>query len=443
MLGGSTSSVNGVIFVSLSIISLVVMIFIGVLIQNSLGLVILLTVGVLISLGHTSFFRVSHRSILRIESPIGNSLVALTLILFLLCLVVCLGDLKIASLCMFIQLVLILTFKVNKILLFYFCFEARAIPILVIIINWGYSPERYTAAVWIVVYTVAGRLPFLYVVLGKYSDILLTRTVVDMFRWQESVMLLLPFLVKFPLFGVHYWLPLAHVEAPLIGSMLLAGILLKLGGYGILVVFSVFTLRGVIVARLVLWSLVGGFVVCLHIIISRDIKKFIALRSVAHINVRILGVCLGYRRSILASKVILIRHGLCRALLFYLANVRYVVASSRALFLIKGMINLIPLFCLMLILFCSVNIAAPPSLRFIRELFLCPALVYSQPIIVILFIGGLFMAVLYSMYLYYAVAHGYSNYWSYYCKDLNTKDYTIISLPLFGLLFLIFCLEFF
>lgn len=149
---------------------------------------------------------------------------------------------------------------------------------------------------------------------------------------------------------------------------------------------------------------------CIHIIMSRDIKKFIALRRVAHINVRILGVCLEYTSSILASKVMLISHGLCRALLFYLANVRYRVVGSRALSLIKGIINLMPLFCLGLILFCSVNIAAPPSLSFVRELFLCPALVYSQPIIIIAFIGGLFIAVLYSMFLYYSVAHGYSNY---------------------------------
>jgi len=183
--------------------------------------------------------------------------------------------------------------------------------------------------------------------------------------------------------------------------------------------------------------------VCIHIISSRDIKKFIALSRVAHINVRILGMCIQYTRSILASKIMLIRHGLCRALLFYLANVSYTAAGSRALFLIKGIINLIPMFCLILILFCSVNMAAPPSLRFVRELFLCPALVYSEPVIIILFIGGLFIAVLYSMYLYYTVAHGYSNYWSNYCKDLTAKDYIIMSLPLLGLLFLILFLDFF
>lgn len=89
-------------------------------------------------------------------------------------------------------------------------------------------------------------------VLGKYRDILLSRTVEEVFRWQERVLLLLPFLVKFPLFGVHYWLPLAHVEAPLIGRILLAGILLKLGGYGVLVVFRVFTLRRLAVSSLIM-----------------------------------------------------------------------------------------------------------------------------------------------------------------------------------------------
>jgi len=147
MLGGFTSSVNGAILLSLSIIPLVIIIFIRVLRQDFVGLGTIMALGVLRRLGHSSFFRYTYNSIISIERSIGNRLVALTLILSILCLVVCLGDWKIATLCIIIQLVLVITFKVNKILLFYFCFEARAIPILVIIINWGYRPERYTAAV--------------------------------------------------------------------------------------------------------------------------------------------------------------------------------------------------------------------------------------------------------------------------------------------------------
>jgi len=135
MLRSFASSVNGAIFPYLSLISLIIILFFSVLRQKFVALRVLLAVGILRRLGHSSFFRYSYSSTLRIENPIGNRLVALTLILFLLCLVECLGDVKIAALCMFIQLVLVMTFKVNKILLFYFCFEARAIPILIIIIS--------------------------------------------------------------------------------------------------------------------------------------------------------------------------------------------------------------------------------------------------------------------------------------------------------------------
>lgn len=183
--------------------------------------------------------------------------------------------------------------------------------------------------------------------------------------------------------------------------------------------------------------------VCIHIVSSSDIKKLIALRRVAHINVRVVGLSLGYSSSVISAKIILVRHGLCRAFLFYLANSSYLARGSRAIILIKGILNLIPVFRLWLVLYCSVNIAAPPSLSFVRELLLCPRLVTSQPYSVIFFIVGLFIAVLYSMFLYYSVCHGSNNEWSNKTGDLKSVDHRLLFMSLRGLFLLILVVEVF
>jgi NADH:ubiquinone oxidoreductase subunit 4 (subunit M) len=113
-------------------------------------------------------------------------------------------DPTIIFLCVFIQIVLVLTFKVRKVLMFYFSFEASIIPMLLIIIKRGYRPERYTAALWIVVYTVAGRLPFLFIILISFSRRLVTSMEGRVKGFIFSLVVLMPFIVKFPLFGVHY-----------------------------------------------------------------------------------------------------------------------------------------------------------------------------------------------------------------------------------------------
>lgn len=134
-------------------------------------------------------------------------MILLTLILFLFRVVVVIKtiDKYMVFLCLIIQSVLIFTFKVSKILLFYFRFEATIIPMLLIILARGYRTERFAAATWMVVYTVAGRLPFLFLILVNFSDIII---IISGRREKTGVLFrllcLLPFIVKFPLFGVHY-----------------------------------------------------------------------------------------------------------------------------------------------------------------------------------------------------------------------------------------------
>jgi len=136
----------------------------------------------------------------------------------------------------FILIILVLAFRIINLMGFYIFFEAVLIPIIIIVFKWGNQPERLQAGKYILLYTLLGSLPLLIILLGVRSVSSISWSYIGLFncrlRKLSIFLLLLAFLVKIPIYGVHLWLPKAHVEAPVAGSIILAGVLLKLGGYG-------------------------------------------------------------------------------------------------------------------------------------------------------------------------------------------------------------------
>lgn len=314
-----------------------------------------------------------------------------------------------------LTLTLILAFSSRSLILFYIFFEGSLIPTLLLVLGWGYQPERLQARIYLILYTVAASLPLLIslIFIFKSSGHLNIR--LNFWNFYSSSTLarvwwlitIAAFLVKTPLFLTHLWLPKAHVEAPVAGSMVLAGVLLKLGSYGLLRVASKFIiLNNSLTALIISISLIGGAITRFICVRQTDVKALIAYSSVSHIGLATAGIMSNTIWGWQGAFIILIAHGLCSSCIFSLANITYETVGSRGIYITKGIITFFPSITFWWFCFAACNMAAPPSINLGAEILLISRSISSSFINILPLSIIAFIAAAYSLYLYTRTQHG-------------------------------------
>nr|QYK19304.1 NADH dehydrogenase subunit 4 [Macromia manchurica] len=330
---------------------------------------------------------------------------------------------------------LILAFMSSSLFTFYLFFESSLIPTFFLVLGWGYQPERVQAGIYLLFYTLFASLPLLVAIFFLYNW---TGTL-NMFLYSYiqglsiGVYLYLPlvfaFLVKMPMFIFHLWLPKAHVEAPVSGSMILAGVLLKLGGYGLFRSFGI--IFGLGKTYNYMWmgiALMGGLIVSLICLCQMDLKSLIAYSSVAHMGIALAGIMTMTYWGMSGAYGLMIAHGLCSSGLFCLANISYERLGSRSMMINKGLMNIMPSMCLWWFLLSSANMAAPPTLNLLSEISLLNSIIsWSWMTIYSVALLSFFSAA-YTLYLYSYTQHGkfYSSLYS--CNSGYYREYLLLLL---------------
>nr|QZR91887.1 NADH dehydrogenase subunit 4 [Ujna puerana] len=316
-------------------------------------------------------------------------------------------------------LILIYIFSVLNMLLMYIFFELSLIPLLILIFGWGYQPERLISGLYLFFYTLFASLPLFLIIIYLYSmcsSLSLMFLQSNLLSFFFNFSLVFAFLVKLPMFLVHLWLPKAHVQAPVSGSMILAGVLLKIGGYGIIRV--VFINELVFMKMSWIWysiSIMGCFLVSLICFIQGDVKCMIAYSSVVHMGLCLMGLLTMSNWGLFGGYLMMIGHGLCSSGLFCLANILYDRLLSRSFFINKGMMVFMPSMSVLWFMFCCLNMSCPPSINFLSEVIVfCSMLSYCWfSFLYIIFIS--FISACFSFYLFSYSQHGMMT--NYYCSS--------------------------
>nr|YP_009054566.1 NADH dehydrogenase subunit 4 [Macropodus ocellatus]AIK25528.1 NADH dehydrogenase subunit 4 [Macropodus ocellatus] len=347
-----------------------------------------------------------------------------------------------------LQFFLILAFSATEMIMFYVMFEATLIPTLIIITRWGNQTERLNAGTYFLFYTLAGSLPLLVALLLlsnstgtlslltlQYSNPIPLLTYADKLWWAGC---LIAFLVKMPLYGVHLWLPKAHVEAPIAGSMILAAVLLKLGGYGMMrmmIMLEPLTKElSYPFIVLALWGVIMTSSICLR---QTDLKSLIAYSSVSHMGLVAGGILIQTPWGFTGALVLMIAHGLTSSALFCLANTNYERTHSRTMVLARGMQMIFPLMASWWFITSLANLALPPLPNLMGELMILTSLFNWSCWTIALTGAGTLITAAYSLYMFLMTQRGPTPAHIISLDPSHSREHLLIALHLIPLILLI------
>lgn len=329
-------------------------------------------------------------------------------------------------------------FTIMDLLGFYILFETILIPMFLIIGIWGSREEKVKAAYYFFFYTLIGSLLMLVSIFKIYSltgttnyHVLLNFEIPRNLQFWLFIGFFASLAVKIPMFPFHIWLPQAHVEAPISGSVLLAGILLKLGGYGFIrFSFPLFPIASeyfspMVIMLSIIAVVYGAFTTCRQ----TDIKRLIAYSSVSHMGLVTLSVFVHSIEGVIASIIMMLAHGLVSSGLFMSSAFIYTRFHTRAIKYFKGLTIFMPLLSLVTFLLLLGNISFPGTLNFLAEFSsLLVATRYSLTSGVLVCFG-IFLGTVYSLYMFNRIYFGGTSQFLINVRDINSFEFSSL-LPL-------------
>jgi len=307
-------------------------------------------------------------------------------------------------------------FLANDLFLFYLFWEVMLIPMYFIIGIWG-GPRRIYAAVKFILFTMFGSLLmllaiiYLYLMTPERTTDLTAIMVLDIPRHIQILLFsafALAFAIKVPLFPFHTWLPDAHVEAPTAGSIILAGVLLKLGTYGFLrfclPIFPYATLQFVpLISILALIGIIYGALVAM---VQKDVKSLVAYSSVAHLGFVMLGMFALNTQGVTGSILQMVNHGIATGALFLLVGMIYERRHTRLIDDFGGIAHVMPVFSAIFMIITLASIGLPGTNGFVGEFLILLGTYSSNPIFAAIGTAGIILAAVYMLWMVQRVFFG-------------------------------------
>lgn len=345
-----------------------------------------------------------------------------------------------------IEVLLINFFLVTNLLMFYIYFEAVLIPMFLIILIWGSRKRKIHASFLFFFFTLVGSLfmilgiLWLYLYIGELNIQILQYIILS----KEHQLILwflffVAFAVKVPIYPVHSWLPEAHVEAPTGGSIILAGVLLKLGLYGMLRVLMVlFPIANIYYTPLVVTlSFISVIFISIIILQQIDLKKIIAYSSIAHMNFAVIGIFSNNIYGIEGSIFTMLSHGLISSMLFFCIGVLYDRYGERNLLYYTNVAQIMPFFSFFFLFSIIANLGMPGTSSFVGEFLLLLSLSFKSTFLLFIMSLSLFLTTIYCIWLFNRISFGYMhNKYIIVYKDLIRFE--SIVLIIFTILILFF-----
>lgn len=332
--------------------------------------------------------------------------------------------------------IIIIILLSNDLLNFFIFYEVLLIPLYLYIIYKGSRNRNIEAGYRLIIYTLMGSLLLLisviiiYIIYGslniEYIKLIYINdnNKIDIILW---FLLMFSFIIKFPIFPFHIWLPVVHVESPTIGSVILAALILKLAYYGIIrFILPLFKdLNDYYLPLIYLLSLISILYPAILNIKEIDLKKIIAYSSIIHMNYSIFGLFSKDLSSLISSYILMLSHGFISSSFFLLIGLLYIRYHNRNLFYFRGLFPVMPLFSILFLFILFSNISLPFTSSFLPELFILIHLINFNSFLSSFFLFSLFFSSIYNLWLLIRLLFGPLSPYLHSFLDLTFNEFLL------------------